>query len=237
MALTDYLRLLRRRGWIILLMAALVAASALVFSRLQTPVYKSTIYLLVKTSRTDFGLTQSAKQLLRSYVAWLHTGKNAEIVINDPELQLDRTADSLKNDVTISSDDSRFIIQIDVKDPDPKTANKIAEKWAALFVQWRISENADARREDWVTAEVLDAPVISRYRPQTTVNTLAGAILGGLLGGVSIFVLEYIESSVIRSPQDIERVLGLSVLGAIPILETAQASARRRARTSGPPPR
>jgi capsular polysaccharide biosynthesis protein len=84
---------------------------------------------------------------------------------------------------------------------------------------------------------VLDAPVISRYRPQTTVNTLAGAILGGLLGGVIIFVLEYIESSVIRSPQDVERVLGLSVMGAIPALETAQASARRRARTSGPPPR
>jgi len=37
--------------------------------------------------------------------------------------------------------------------------------------------------------------------------------------------------------QDVERVLGLSVMGAIPALETAQASARRRARTSGPPPR
>ncbi len=237
MAFTDYLRILRRRGWIILLMAALAAASAFVFSRLQTPVYKSTIYLLVKPSRTDLGLTQSAKTLLRSYVKWLDTRSNAEKVINDPELQLDRTADSLKSDVTISSDDSSFIIQIDVKDPDPATANKIAQKWAALFVQWRESENANVRQEDWVTAEVLDAPVIVRYRPQTAVNTLAGAILGGVLGGVIIFVLEYLESSVVRSPQDVERVLGLSVLGAIPILETAQASARRRARTSGPPPR
>jgi capsular polysaccharide biosynthesis protein len=69
------------------------------------------------------------------------------------------------------------------------------------------------------------------------VNVLAGAVLGGLLGGVIIFVLEYIESGVVRSPQDVERVLGLSVLGAIPVLETAQASARRRARNPGTPPR
>ena len=54
------------------------------------------------------------------------------------------------------------------------------------------------------------------------VNTLAGGILGVLLGGVAIFVLEYLESNIIRSRQDAERVLGLAVIGAIPAAEAGR---------------
>ncbi len=235
MALTDYLRLLRRRGWIILLLATLTAASAFVFSTLQTKVYKSTIYVGILPARPDLGLTQSAKTLLRLYVSVINTETFAQKVID--ERQMDRTASDLLSDVSIASDDSRFVIQIDVKDPNPAEANDIAQKWADFFIQWRDDQNATTRLEDRVDAFVLDPARYALDHPKRSINTLAGAIIGALLGGVIIFVLEYIESSVVRSPQDIERVLGLSVLGAIPILETAQASARRRARTSGPPPR
>jgi len=217
MSLTEYFRILRRRGWILALMAVLTAASAFVFSAVQTPIYQSTINVLVQPVRPDLGLTTSAKNLLRSYVAWMSTRTNAGKVID--ELQLDRTAESLLGDVTIASDDSRFVIQIDVENEDGDLANDIAQKWADLFVQWRNDQNAIARREDRVDVFVLDPPRYDLDRPQKTVNTLAGAILGVLLGGVVIFALEYVESSVIRSPQDVERVLALSVLGAIPAVK------------------
>ena len=118
-----------------------------------------------------------------------------------------------------------------MKDPDPAEANDIAQKWADFFIQWRNDQNATTRLEDRVDAFVLDPPRPALDHPKRSINTLAGAILGGLLGGVIIFVLEYVESGVIRSPQDIDRMLSLSVLGAIPALETAQASARRRSRS------
>ena len=214
MSLTDYFRLLRRRGWILALMAVLTAASAYVFSAVQTPVFKSTVHILVQPARPDLGLTTSAKNLLRSYVAWMSTRTNAQKVIT--ALQLDRADESLLGDVTIASDDSRFVIQIDVKNENGDLANDIAQKWADLFIQWRNDQNAIARREDRVEAFLLDPPRYELDHPKKSVNTLAGAILGVLLGGVVIFGLEYVEASVLRSPQDVERALSVSVLGAIP---------------------
>ncbi|MBI3763151.1 MAG: hypothetical protein HY260_14990 [Chloroflexi bacterium] len=229
MPLIEYLRLLRRRGWILLLAAAVTAASAFVFSKLQTPIYKSTVYVLVQPARTDFGLTQSAKILLRSYVAWLNTDARAGEVID--ALQLDRTPRDLRGDVEIASDDSRFVIQIDVKDQLGDQANDIAKKWAEIFVQWRQDQNQQQRKEDRVDAILLDEPRYELDRPKTKINVAAGAILGLLLGGVIVFALEWVESGVIRSPGDVERFLGLAVLGAVPALDAA--SDRRRERKPG----
>jgi capsular polysaccharide biosynthesis protein len=220
MPLSDYARILYRRGWILALMAVLTAAAAFVFSRLQTPVYKSTIYILVQPSRVDLGLTESAKTLLRSYVAWMDTDSRASDVIN--ALQLDKEPTSLHGDVTIASDDSRFMIQIDVKNGNGDLANNIAQEWANLFIRYRNDENQKQRQEDRVNAIILDPPRFAQDSPKTAINTAAGGILGLILGGLVVFVLEYLEAAVIRSADDIERQFGLPVLGAIP------ASDRRR---------
>ncbi len=220
MPITEYFRILVRRGWILLLMAVLTAAAAFVFSKLQTPVYQSTIYILVQPARTDFGLTQSAKILLRSYVAWMDTDNRAREVIEAK--QLDMEPGTLRNNVTIVSDDSRFVIQIDVKNENGDLANDIAKKWAELFVQWRNDENQKQRKEDRVDAVILDEPSYTLDRPKAEINTVAGGVLGLLLGSVIIFVLEYLDSAVIRAAADIERQFNLPVLGAIPATESAR---------------
>lgn len=214
MPLSEYAQVLYRRGWILVLAAILTAAAAFVFSKLQTPVYKSTIYILVQPSRVDLGLTESAKSLLRSYVAWMDTDSRAQDVIT--ALQLDQEPESLHGNVTIASDDSRFVIQVDVKNGNGDLANDIAQKWADLFVQYRNDDNQKQRQEDRVNAVILDAPKYVTDSPKTSINTLAGGILGLLLGGAIIFVLEYLESAVIRKPSDVERQFNLPVLGAIP---------------------
>jgi hypothetical protein len=45
---------------------------------------------------------------------------------------------------------------------------------------------------------------------------LAGGIFGVLLGGVIILLLEWLESDILRTPGDVERFIGLTVLGTIP---------------------
>ena len=220
MTINEYLRILWRRGWILALVAVLAAASAFVFSKLQTPIYKSTIYVLVQPARTDFGLTQSAKILLRSYVAWMDTDNRAKDVID--ALQLDTEPQSLRGNITIASDDSRFVIQIDAKNENGDLANDVAKKWAELFIQWRNEENQKQRKEDRVDAILLDEPRYVTDRPKTAINTVAGGVLGLLIGGVIVFILEYLESAVIRSATDIERQFSLPVLGTIPATEGAR---------------
>jgi len=216
MELTDYIRILRRRWWIIVMAIVLTAGSAYAFSQLQTPVYKSSAQILVKV-RPDLGLTQSAKWLLRSYVARMYTRDWAEQVINLRELPM--TPEKLMSNVTIASDESRFVIQIDVEDYDGDIANDIARTWSDLFIQWRNSENAEQRKEDRVKAELLDQPTYVQSWPRTKIVTAVGGVFGLVIAGVVIFFLEWLEAGIVRTPQDLERQLSLPVVGAIPSVE------------------
>lgn len=220
MQLQTYMRILWRRGWIMLLLAVITAAAAFGFSTIleeRAPVYKSTIKVLVQPARTDLGQAQAAKVLLRSYVAWMDSDYRAASVIDT--LKLDMEPSVLRSDVTIASDDSRLLIQIDVENPDGDVANDIARTWADLFIQWRNEENQKVYREDRIDAQVIDDPRYVLDSPKTKINTAAGAVLGFLVGLVIVFVLEYMEAGVIRSPEDVNRAFSIPVLGAIPPVE------------------
>src|SRR5690606_385917 len=117
MELRDYFRILRQRGWLILVLMALTAAAAFGFSRIQTPVYESTVRMLVSPSRTDFGQAQAAKTLLSSFEQRLYSSYQAQKVIDT--LQLDMTAGDLLGDVRVASDGNSFVISLSVENTDP----------------------------------------------------------------------------------------------------------------------
>jgi len=215
--LADYFRILRRRGWIIVLVAAITAASAWGFSKLQTPVYKASVNVSIEPLRIDWGSAQTVKILLRNYVANINSTTWAGQVVE--RLELDMTPDQLKANTTVASDDSRLTIQIDVKDFDPGQAERIANEWAWVLVEWREQGNAQQLKEDRVKAVRIDPATWVHFSPKTKINTLAGGIFGLLLAGVIIFFLEWVESGIIHTADDVERYLELSTLGAIPPLE------------------
>jgi capsular polysaccharide biosynthesis protein len=214
MDLGDYLRILRQRGWLIILMAVLTAAAAFGYSKMQTPIYKSSLRMLVQPARTDFGQAQAAKQLLRGYVQWINSSYRARQVID--ALQLDMTPQDLLSDISVATDDSSFVVQINVENTDPDLANDIVRTWGNLFIQWRIDDNVNQRREDWVDAEFIDDPQAGLDSPKTTINTAAGGVFGALLGLLVIFALEWVESGVMRRADDVTKYLDISVIGTIP---------------------
>ncbi len=214
MELSDIFRILRQRGWLILVLMVLTAAAAFGFSRIQTPVYQSNLRLLVLPSRTDFGQAQAAKTLLGSYEQWLRSTYRAQAVIN--ELQLDRTAGDLLSDVRVASDANAFIIDLTVENTDPNLANDIARSWGNQLIQWQNANNDKLQKEDRITIEFLDDPQAGLDRPDTKINTVAGAVFGLLLGVALLFLLEWLASGVMRRSEDVERYLNIAVIGAIP---------------------
>ncbi len=214
MALNDYFRILRRRGWIIILLAVLTAGAAYGFSRIQPVVYESSLKLLVRPARTDFGQSQAARELLGNYEQWLNSSYRAQDVINI--LQLDMQANELLGDVTVSSDRLGLVVQINVENTNPDLGNDIARTWGNLLIQWQNQENDKNLQGDRITIEFQDDPRVVGVSPNVEVNTAAGAVFGALLGVIVIFVLEWIESGVVRRAEDVERYLEIPVVGRIP---------------------
>ncbi len=214
MNLLEYLRVIYRRGWIVVLAAVITAGAAYGFSQTQTEIYRANQRVLHFPGRNDFGLTETMRVLLQSFVEYLYTDEIAAQVIN--ELSLDMLPGDLRSNTTITSDSTTLIIQISVDLEDGPLAASIATTWGQKLVEWRGQENSDLRREDRINAQLLDTATYGLHRPNTRVNVLAGAILGLILGGLIVFVLEFLESNIIRRADDVERIMGASVLAAIP---------------------
>lgn len=214
MNLMEYVRIVTHRLWIIALLMILTMAAAFLLSRVQTPIYRATQKILMQPSRIDYGLAEATTRLMRSYVVWLDSDDRAREVIDI--LKLDMTPGELRRNVTVDTDESRLLITIDVDLPDGDLANDVARQWGNLFIEWRNEENQRTRYEDRIRATLVDYPVYSQIQPRTAINVAAGAVLGLILGGVIVFVLEYFESNIIRRRDDVLRSLETPVLGTIP---------------------
>jgi capsular polysaccharide biosynthesis protein len=227
--LRDYIRIITKRAWIIILAAFLAAASALVFSRLQIPVYRSTIYLDVWPARLDWGLQQTIKGLLRNYAGQIRSAVNLAKVID--RLQLDITTEELQAKVTVSPIEADFLIQIDANDHDPITARDIAQETAQVFVEDIHAYMLDQDKSDRVRVTIRDAAEVGiLYKPKWKINTLAGGVFGVLVGGLVVFVLEWLQADIVRSSEDVERHMGLAVLGAIPVVTLSSGERRHHHR-------
>ena len=214
MNLLDYARILVRRGWIVVLAVLITAGAAFAYSKTQTPEYRASQKVAIQPARNDFGLVETLRILLRSYVEYLYTDLRAQEVIT--RLELDMTPGQLRSDATINSDPTTLIIQIDVDMENPEMAASAANTWGQLLVEFRNQRNSDLRREDRIEAQLLDYPTPGQSKPNTRTNVLAAAILGFLVGGIVVFVLEYLEANILRSTDDLRRWMDAPILAAIP---------------------
>jgi capsular polysaccharide biosynthesis protein len=223
----DYLRILIKRIWIIALLAVITAGSAFAMSKVQTPVYRSTIVLNVWAGRLDWGLQQTIKGLMRNWAANITSRTTAMRVID--RLQLDITPEELSRKVTASPVDADFIIRIDADDYDPIIARDIAQTTAEIFTADIKEFMLEQDKQDRVEIFIRDnAQPGILHKPKWKTNTLAGGIFGVLVGMIVIFVLEWLESDVLRSSEDIERQTGLVVLGVIPTANAGPSRTRRQ---------
>ncbi len=229
MEMRAYFDILRRRGWIILVTAALAAVLALGLSQVQTKTYRATTRISAVPARPDWGLGNSAKDLLRNFVNNIKTHDMANKVI--ARAQLDMNSYDLLAKVTVSAEPDNFLIRIDAKDQDPEIAKQIALTMANEFVDERLAyyntQDKSNRIDVKLVDSVIDAPL---YRPKPMTNALVGLVLGALIGALIALFLEWMASDVLASPASVERSLKIPVIGTIPATPAAaqfnQATAR-----------
>jgi capsular polysaccharide biosynthesis protein len=163
--------------------------------------------IAVQPARPDFGQSQAAKTLLSSYVQImsstygggdLHQPSASRVI---QTLQLDMTPEQLKRSAIFSADERSLLIELEVRSYAPEVAQQIARTWAELFVEWRRTENQRLRQEDQIDALLVDQPVAGRFRPQTTFNVAAGAVLGLVLGGALALLAGWLELGAARASE------------------------------------
>jgi capsular polysaccharide biosynthesis protein len=234
MDLREYGRVLIRRGWIVVVVAIVGALGALLFSRLQTPIYRSTITMSVMPSRSsDYGQSLAIKNLMRLYGQQMQTKTMAQQVID--QLQLDIPAEKFLGGVEVSPNEADLTIQVAVKDANIEMVPRMVQALAENFVIFHQQENLQMDQNDRILVNLLDnATPAEKFSPKTTINVIAGGILGGLAGVIAIFVIEYIQSGYIRKPEDIERALKLTVLGTIPTISEKNARSKQAPQVKQP---
>jgi len=229
MELRDYARILLKRGWIIILVSIITAVSAVAFSKMQTVIYRSTARLQVIPARYDYGLTLAADKLLRQFGLQIETTTMAQKVID--QLQLDISPEKLRERVTVRPIPEDFVIQIDVDYPDPATAQAIASTLAEEYVNYHTAQSVNVDKSDRIEIRLLEGAKYGWVHwPKTKTLAVAGAILGIMLGSIMAFGLEYLESDVLRSSEDVERYVGIPVVGSIPTITASEADSEREQR-------
>lgn len=214
MELSEYVRIMRRRWWVVVLAVLATAGSALLFSLFQPERFTSYAEVVVEPARPDWGLAQSTKMVLRTYMTVADSNSWAQDVID--RLNLPMTPERLRSNARFAVEDDRMVIKIEIEDYDGDQANRIAREWAQVFIEWRDSQNQRQFKEDRVFAYLRDEPLYSLSWPKTKIVTAAGAVFGLVIGGAIVFFLEWLEAGIVRNPRDVERKLGLAVVGTIP---------------------
>ena len=222
MRLRRALRALLRWGSIVLLTTALTSAVAFAVSKAQTPTYRSTIYINVWPARLDLSLQQTIQALLRNFAGTIQSRETVLKVVTD--LQLDVTPEQLMTKLIVEPVESDYLIRIEAEDYDPLIARAIAQRAADVFVKETTVQMLEEEQRDRVEVSILDVALPGRlHKPNWRLNTLAGALAGLVLGVCLVVLLRRWEAQTIRSSEDVETRIGITVLASVPVAHRDRA--------------
>ena len=210
------LKTLWKRKFSIVLVALVFAIAAFGYSAfLAKKEYQSTsrIYVVSRQNQENNALTNSDLQagsyLVKDY---------REIILSQnvltqaiEELKLDMTPAELSKKISVSVPTDTRILSITAKDGNPKEAARIANGLRNVAAEKIISVT---KVSDVTTLDEAEVPQ-SPSSPNIRRNVLLGFIAGAGLMVVLMVVVEVLDDRVKR-PEDIEELMGLTLLGIVP---------------------
>ena len=214
--LREYLSIIKKKWFIMAILCAVCVAASTVYSFfIAKPVYQAETTLIVKTEKTEGTNSLSNDQVMVSQKLALTYGEiiKSRKVLDEviKNLDLKESNGSLASKISVSTLTDTQIIKVSVQDTNKSNAAKIANEIPKVFAKEAI------RIADANGVEVIDKAQtpVNPVSPNKKMNILIAGVLGVMIGLFIIFIIEFLNTK-IKTPQDIEKELGLPLLGVIP---------------------
>lgn len=191
-----------------------------------TPKYDATVQILVNRTETGnnagvaFNAQQADVQMISTYKDIIQN----KIVLDPVRKDIAKkdnftgTSDDLKNQISISNEESSQVFSVTVKDTNAYRAADIANSVADTFKQ-RIKKMMKVNNVTIVAAAVAKPKAVS---PNKKINVLIGLLLGGFIGIAMSFAIELFDKTV--KSVDFLTDLGFSNLGMINHIDETKKS-------------
>ena len=127
------------------------------------------------------------------------------------ELNLPTTPAGLSAKVTVAVPTDTRIVSITVADGNPNEASRIANTLREVAAEKII---AVTKVSDVTTLEEAEVPK-EPFSPNIRRNVLLGFLAGGVVMVLVVLLVDILDDRVKR-PEDIEEVMGLTLLGVVP---------------------
>lgn len=223
--LREYWEVLRKR-WVIVVALPLIAAltSGIISFFVIQPTYEASTTLIVgkkaadgqaAAQMLDNSVLQANQQLAKTYATIAQSRTVEQAVIK--ALDLSMTVGELNKSIAINPVKTTEILEIQVTNTDPVLAASIANTMFQEFSKAVF----EIKKVDSVS--VVDKAVTPELpvKPNKKLNILIAFVVGLMASVGLVFMVEYLDNT-IKTTGDVEKLLGIPVLGIIPIYQTSK---------------
>ena len=196
------------------------------------PEYQSITQILLAKSNTTTqdgtsqGMTTSQVTLNQQLVSTYSELVKSESVLTKvrDNLQIDKSIEDLRKNITVSTKDDTEIIQIAVVDQEPEMARNIAYEVANVFIE-QIAKGYYDMDNVYVVdeAKLEDAP----YNINHIKDLVIFGAIGFVIACVYVLIANMLDTTV-KSKEDVEKKIGLTVLTTIPLYDSNIKKKKRR---------
>jgi capsular exopolysaccharide synthesis family protein len=219
--LHEYVRLLRRRWRVIVVVTLSVVAAAALVTATADQTYRAQAKLFVSTqgdNDTVSGVYQGgllAQQRVKSYVDLIQGRRVAERVIQ--KLELSMSPEELRKKVDASAPLDTVLLKVAVRDASPRQAKRLTDAIADSFVEFvtEVEQPDDGGRPP-VKVSVVERAEIPQtpLSPRPSLNIALGVVLGLALGLAGAIARELLDSS-ISGRLALSETVGAPLIGTI----------------------
>lgn len=212
----DLWNIFVHRLWVMILAAIVAAGGLFIINRMTfVPAYSSTatLYILRQNEAASTGNSDSDFSLALKVVSDCDYLLKSHSVLDKviQELNLETDYETLSKCVSTSNPENTRILEVTVESDSPENAKRVVDAICEIG-QEQITEAMGFQQVNLYEYGTLNAKPCNTTRMMTYL--LVGMIAAVLV--YSIYLIIYLLDDRIRTEEDMERYLGLSVLGDIP---------------------